>query len=135
MMTAKFQSYPGLYFWDGEKLSSVAWEEALGLSPSAVVEQLQQKPKFGQTYMSMVQSISLRSIPGPIGGVSVRLPLPADSRVNWFIPANSTDGKLQPAPRFPISGHDITVADVLAWRGMDEVLAETHEGIFLLTRK
>ncbi|MGD0579054.1 MAG: hypothetical protein ABSC08_09010, partial [Bryobacteraceae bacterium] len=81
MMTAKFQSYPGLYFWDGEKLSSVAWEEALGLSPSAVVEQLQQKPKFGQTYMSMVQSISLRSIPGPIGGVSVRLPLPADSRV------------------------------------------------------
>lgn len=135
MMTAKFQSYPGLYFWDGEKLSSVAWEEAIGLSPSAVVEQLQKRPKFGQTQMSMAESISLRPIPGPMGGVSVHLPLPADAPGNWFVPANSTDGKLQPAPKFPVSGHDITVADVLAWKASDEVLAETHEGIFLLTRK
>lgn len=133
-MVSKYRSYPGLYFWNGEELSSVAWEEAAGLAQAAVVEQLQRSESWRESAISSAAVIGLRPIPGPLGGISVRLPLPRDARHNWYIPANSTDGHLQPPPRFPVTGHNITMADVLAWRSPDEVLAGTEEGFFLLRR-
>ena len=132
----KMRSFPGLYFWDGQKLSAVAWEEALGLTITAAEEQLLKHGHWTSVNAPLDEAVSigLRAIPGPMGGVSVRLPLPVDAPRNWFVPADSVDGKLQPAPRFPVAGQNLTLADVLVWRGPDEAMAGTAEGFFLLKR-
>ncbi len=133
----KMRTFPGLSFWDGQKLSAVAWEEALGLTITAAEEQLQKHSHHWSSVnapMGEAALIGLRAIPGPMGGVSVRLPLPVDAPRNWFVPADSVDGKLQPPPRFSVAGQNLTLADVLVWRGPDEALAGTADGFFLLTR-
>ena len=120
-------SYPAIYFWDGEKLSSVVWEDALGLPPDAVRGLLRAHRK-GPT------EAKIRAIPGPAGGVIVTLPPLGGAPATWYVPSNSADGKLQPVPRFPVEGRVITLADVISWKEPNEVLTQTEEGYFLLRR-
>ncbi len=130
-----FRSHPHLYFWNGEKLSSVAWEESIGLSPAAVTD-LSEKPGFSERLADdagNIAHIRIRAIPGPIGGVSVQLPDLGDKPRTWYVPANSTDGHLQQPPRFAVAGHVITLADVVSWKEAD-VVALTEEGLFQLRR-
>lgn len=138
VLSVKVRPHPLLYFWNGEKLSSVAWAESVGISPATVAELLERPMRFGR-YLDDAQSgakaahISIRAIPGPIGGVSVRLPDLGDKPRTWYVPANSTDGKLQAAPRFAVADHAISLAGVISWEG-DEILALTEEGLFRLRR-
>lgn len=138
----RFRSRPKLYFWNGEKLSAVAWEESVGISDAKVAELLQ-TPAPSDMVENMtddeadaagkVVHIKIRAIPGPTGGVRVRLPDLGVKPRTWYVPANSTDGKLQQAPRFPVAEHAITVADVISWKE-NEILALTDEGLFRLRR-
>jgi hypothetical protein len=140
----KIRSYPHLYFWNGEKLSSVAWEESVGISTATVADLLQrhayQSTTGGglETYeeaeaAGRIAHFRIRAIPGPIGGVRVQLPDLGVKPRTWYVPANSTDGKLQQPPRFPLAEHAISLADVISWKE-DEVLALSEEGLFRLRR-
>lgn len=138
----RFRSRPKLYFWNGEKLSAVAWEESVGISNAKVAELLQTSAPSDMVEnmtddeadaAGKVVHIKIRAIPGPTGGVSVRLPDLGVKPRTWYVPANSTDGKLQQAPRFPVAEHAITVADVISWKE-NEILALTDEGLFRLRR-
>ncbi|MGC9969653.1 MAG: hypothetical protein ABSE56_03580 [Bryobacteraceae bacterium] len=130
----KLLSYPTIHFWDGQTAASVAWEDALGLSPEAVVKLVQRREGFWGLGADAVALANLRAIPGPVGGVSVALPPLGDAPRRWYVPADSRDGSLRPPPRFPVAGHNITLADVLSWKESNEVLAGTEEGFFLLRR-
>lgn len=137
-VAVKIRSHPHLYFWTGEKLSSVAWEESVGIGSADMPEQLQRSPGFNFNDEEVeaagkVAHIRIRAIPGPIGGVRVQLPALGDKPRTWYVPANSTDGKLQQSPRFPVAEHAIGLADVTFWKE-NEVLALTEEGLFRLRR-
>jgi hypothetical protein len=133
----KIRSHPHLYFWNGEQLASVAWEDTVGIN-SAAVPALLQKPEGGlfqsdEDAAGDFGHIKMRAIPGPIGGVRVQLPALGDKPRSWYVPADSTDGTLQQPPRFAVAEHAITLADVISWKE-DEVLALTEEGLFRLRR-
>jgi hypothetical protein len=130
----QYHWYPTLYFWDGEKQTPVAWEEAVGISLATGVERLIKHVRGAkESTITYSARISTRSIPGPVGGVSVRLPELGDKPRTWYVPANSTDGKLQTSPRFAVAEHAISLADVILWNE-HEVMALSEEGLFRLRR-
>jgi hypothetical protein len=126
-------SFPGLYFWDGEKLSAVPWETALGMDIPTVLRTLETKsgPIFRP---APAKGIRLRSISGPVSGVGVTLPTSGPNGSRWFIPSDSTDGKLERGPQFRVPGRTVSMADVVAWKSPEEALVELEDGFFLLTK-
>lgn len=132
--------FPGLYFWDGEKLSSIPWEEALGMDVPAVLSAME--TKSGSNLFATrplwrpveVKEIRLRRITGPVSGVGVLLPLSGTTGARWFIPSDSVTGKLERGPQFQGAGRTVTVADVLTWKSPEEALVELDDGFFLLTK-
>lgn len=126
-------SFPLLSFWDGEQLSWVQWETALGMDFATASKALETKP---QHYWSPLQAkvIGLRRISKPVSGVGVLLPTGGTASALWFVGADSTDGKLERPPRFKVAGRTVTVADVIAWRGSEEALVELEDGLYALTK-
>jgi hypothetical protein len=125
-------SFPGLYFWDGEKLSAVPWELALGMDIPTVLKALETKsgPIFRP---GPAKGIRLRRISGPVSGVGVVLPTAGSTGARWFVASNSVDGKLE-RPQFRVAGRTVTVADVVTWRSPEEALVELEDGYYLLTK-
>jgi hypothetical protein len=124
--------FPGLYFWDGEKLSAVPWEEALGMDVPALLKAME--TKSGPSWRPVeVKEIRLRRIAGPVSGVGVVLPTAGSTGARWFVASNSVDGKLE-RPQFRVPGRTVTVADVLTWRTPEEALVELEDGYYLLAK-
>ena len=126
-------SFPGLYFWDGEKLSAVPWEQALGMDIPAVVRTLQTESRSLWREAVGAKGIRLRRISGPVSGVGVVLPTAGSTGPRWFVASNSVDGKLE-RPQFRVPGRTVTVADVVTWRSPEEALVELEDGYYLLTK-
>jgi hypothetical protein len=126
-------SFPGLYFWDGEKLSPVPWETALGMDIPAALKALESKPEH---YWSPAQAkmIGLWRISGPVSGVGVLLPTGGPTSARWFVGSNSVNGKLEQSPQFQVASRTVTAANVVAWRNPKEALVQLEDGFFLLTR-
>jgi hypothetical protein len=126
-------SFPGLYFWDEEKLSPVPWETALGMDIPTALKALEAKPEH---YWSPAQAkmIGLWRISGPVSGVGVLLPTGGSNGARWFVGSNSVNGKLEQSPQFQVAGRTVTAANVVAWRGPKEALVELEDGFFLLTK-
>lgn len=130
-----FNSFPGLYFWDGEKLSPVPWETALGMDISAVLKTLESEPKRALWNLpSQPKVIGLRRIGGPASGAGILLPTGGSTGAQWFIPSNSVNGELERGPQFQVAGRTVTVADVVAWKSPEQALVELEDGFFLLTK-
>jgi hypothetical protein len=125
-------SFPGLYFWDGEKLSPVPWETALGMDISTVLKTIESKPEH---YWSpaQVKTIGLWRIGGPVSGVGVLLPAGGPTGPRWFVGSNSVNGQLEQLPQFQVAGRTVTIANVVAWRSPKEALVQLEDGFFLLT--
>lgn len=138
--TATEAFFPGLYFWNGEKLSAVPWEEALGMDIPAVLKAMETKsgsilkPSLSLVRPMEIKEIRLRTISGPISGVGVLLPMSGSTVARWFIPSDSVDGKLERGPQFEGAGRPVNVADVLTWKSPEEALVELDDGFFLLTK-
>jgi hypothetical protein len=128
-----FYDFPRLYFWDGEELTDIPWEAALQMDKKKAVETLQSKP-VGYYTMLRPKAIALRRITRPVSGVGVLLPADGPDGSRWFIPSDSSDGKLQRAPRFRVADRTVTVADVLAWNTPEEAVVGLEDGYFLLTK-
>ena len=128
---------PGLYFFDGQRLNQVAWESALGMDEAAVLKALPSPyhKVLGELYVGAPRArIRLRRVDGPVEGVRVDLPPVGSSGTSWFVPADSTDGKLTQGPRFNLEARMVTAADVLAWNAPDVALVSQEDGYFLLER-
>jgi|GEM_PF-4444088 len=125
--------FPGLYFWDGEKLSAIPWEEALGMDAPAALKAMESKA--GPLWHAVeAKEIRLRRITGPVIGVGVLLPLSGSVGARWFIPSDSLSGKLERGPQFEGADRPVSVADVLTWKSSGEALVELDDGFFLLTK-
>lgn len=126
-------SFPRMYFWDGERLSGIPWEEALGMDIPTVIKALEMKPEH---YWSHVQAkaIRLQRITGPVNGVGILLPTGGPTGPRWFVGSNSVNGGLERGPRLQVAGRTVTVADVVAWRSAGEALVQLEDGFFLLTK-
>jgi hypothetical protein len=123
-------SFPGLYFWDGKQLSAVPWETALGTTA------LETLVTTGKVYSGPARPkvIGLRRITRPVSGVGILLPASGPNGSSWFIPSDSTEGKLERPPQFRVPSRTVTVADVLTWRTPEEALVDLEDGFFLLTK-
>lgn len=125
--------FPGLYFWDGEKLSAVPWEEALGMDIAAVLKAME--TKAGPLWRPVeVKELRLRRIAGPVSGVGVSLPLSGPNGARWFIPSDSVNGKLERGPQFQVAGRTVTAADIVAWKSPEEAVVQLDDGFFLVTK-
>lgn len=130
-----------LYLLNDHGLTRIDWESALGLDRAAAQQAL--KSSVSGVYVSrmsgqmgdvLAQRIRLRQLDGPVPGVQVELPNIGNGVRRWFVPATSTDGKLERGPKFNLPGRTVNVADVLAWKGPDTALVGLDDGYFLLER-
>ena len=126
-------SYPGVYFFDGEKLERIDWEAGLGLAPEAVRTKLRSFPGQEGLSSASVERILLGRLEQP-AGVRVQLPLLDSARSARLVAAGSSDGKLALGTAFETDGEAVTAADVLVRNSADEVTASTSRGIFSLRR-
>jgi hypothetical protein len=126
-------SFPGLRFWNGEKLSTVPWETALGMDPATALKMLELKPEHLWNEVQ-VKTIGLWRVSGPVSGVGVLLPATGPSGPRWFVGSNSVNGQLEQSPQFQVAGRTVTVANVIAWRSPKEALVQLEDGFFLLTK-
>jgi hypothetical protein len=127
------ESYPGIYFFDGEKLERIRWEADLGLAPEAVKTKLTSAPKLSGLNSTPAERILLSRLDQP-AGVRVQLPSLDSARVARLVAAGSSDGKLMQGTAFETGGEAVTEADVLVWNSADEATVSTSRGIFSLRR-
>jgi hypothetical protein len=125
-------SFPGLYFWDGETLSPVPWETALGMDVPTALKSLESTPVHYWTFTA-AKTIALRRIGGPASGVGIGLPIGGSVGARWFVASNSAAGALE-RPQFNVAGRTVSAADVVAWKGPEEAVLQLDDGFFLLTQ-
>jgi hypothetical protein len=128
------RDFPGLYYWNGEKLSRVPWEEAAGLTVSQAIELLAKTNVKPTAAAERIRGIDLRPMAKPAAGLAVHLP-PEIPKGSWMIPVDSIDGKLVPPPKFDVEGLEVNLADVLFWENANEAVVRVPEGYYLLRRK
>jgi hypothetical protein len=124
-------SFPGLYFWDGEKLLPISWETALGMDAATVMKMLESKPEHLWN-PTVVKTIGLWRIGGPVSGVGVLLPVGGPTGPRWFVGSASANGQLEQSPQFQVAGRTVKVANVVAWKSPNEALVQLEDGFFLL---
>jgi len=127
-------SFPGLHFWDGEKLSPVPWETALGMDISTALKTLESKPEHYWISLQAPKTIGLWRISGPVSGVGVLLPAGGPTGPRWFVGSNSVNGQLEQSPQFQVAGRTVTLANVVGWKSPQEALVQLEDGLFLLTK-
>jgi hypothetical protein len=126
-------SFPGLYYWNGEKAEPLEWERAAGVSTDSVLELLQRKLSRLFT-INQAYGLSLFTLPPQAGGVRVDLPPVGSAPRVWLFPLGTNEPKLAAAPRFTVDGNSISDTDILAWQANGEAIARSDDGLFLLRR-